>query len=270
MSARQEAPGHENRVAGRVRDTGPSAGTEQQVTGRDRALTDTDSGRRPQQVGDRREQILGAALAIADEQGLDAITMRAVATRIGVTAMALYPHVRSKDDLLDGLVGHLLAELSRPDPALPWRDRLRSLGRSAREVAHRHPTVVPLLFARPAVTPDAVLVVDAIYQALLDAGVPDSEVARVERMVSTFVLGYAISEAGGRFARNDWRERRAQLEGVDLPAHRKLITVLEAPWSSDAEFEADLDDLVKLVEDVASPERRTGRVQPGPDEFHRR
>jgi AcrR family transcriptional regulator len=217
-------------------------------------VADTDAASadgRQQEVAGRREQILDAALAIADEQGLDAITMRAVAARIGLTAMALYPHVRSKDDLLDGLVGRLLAELSRPDPAEPWRDRLRALGRSARELAHRHPTVVPLLFARPATTPDAVLVVDAIYQALLDAGVPDSEVARVERLVSTFVLGYAISEAGGRFAGRDWRERRALLEGVELPAHRKLANQLETPWSWDAEFETDLDDLVRLVENVA-------------------
>src|SRR5580692_8431174 len=102
-------------------------------------------GRRGQQVAGRRDQILDAALAMADEQGLDAVTMRAVAARIGVTAMALYPHVSSKDDLLDGLVDHLLAELSRPDPAQPWPDRLRALGRSAREVAHRHPAVAPLL-----------------------------------------------------------------------------------------------------------------------------
>ncbi len=203
-----------------------------------------------EQAAGRREQILGAALAIADEQGLDAVTMRAVAARIGVTAMALYPHVRSKDDLLDGLVGRLLAELSRPDPARPWRDRLRALARSARVIAHRHPAVVPLLFARPAITPDAVLVVDAIYQALLDAGVPDADVARIERMVSTFVLAYAISETGGRFAVGDPRERRALLEGIDLPAHRKLATQLETSWSWDAEFETDLDDLVRLVENV--------------------
>ena len=201
----------------------------------------------------RREQILGAALAIADEQGLDAVTMRAVAARIGVTAMALYPHVRSKDDLLDGLVGRLLAELSRPDPAEPWRDRLRALGRSARDLAHRHPAVVPLLFARPAVTPEAVLVVDAIYLALLDAGVPDAEVARVERLVSTFVLGYAISETSRRFAAGDPRERRALLEGTELPAHRKLADQLETATSWDAEFEADLDDLVRLVENAARP-----------------
>jgi AcrR family transcriptional regulator len=203
-------------------------------------------------VADRRQQILDAALAIADEQGLDAVTMRAVAARIGVTAMALYPHVRSKDDLVDGLVGRLLAELSLPDPAAaPWPDRLRTIGRSAREVASRHPAVVPLLFARPAVTPEAVLVVEAIYEALLDAGVPEGDVPRVERMVSTFVLGYAISEISGRFATRDPSVRRALLEGTDLPAHRKLGPLLETAWSRDAEFEADLDDLQKLIENAA-------------------
>jgi hypothetical protein len=96
-------------------------------------------------------------------------------------------------------------------------------------------------------------VVDAIYLALLDAGVPDREVARVERLVSTFVLGYAISETGGRFAMGTLsvRERRAQLAEADLPAHHRLAAELEAGWSWDAEFETDLDDLVRLVESVA-------------------
>jgi AcrR family transcriptional regulator len=201
---------------------------------------------------DRRRRILDAALAIADEQGLDAVTMRAVAARVGVTAMALYPHVGSKEDLLDGLVGRLLAELSLPDPAKPWPDRLREIARSARDTAHRHPAVMPLLFARPAVTPDAVRVVDAFYQALLDAGVPDREVARVERLVSTFVLGYVISETSGRFAAGDPRERRAKLAGVELPAHRRLVAQLEAAVSWEAEFETALDDLAELIENIAS------------------
>ncbi|HTX26581.1 MAG TPA: hypothetical protein VME19_06145 [Streptosporangiaceae bacterium] len=91
---------------------------------------------------------------------------------------------------------------------------------------------------------------------------PGSEVARVERMVSTFVLGYAICEAGGRFAGRDWRERRALLEGVDLPAHRKLANQLATPWSWDAEFEADLDDLVRLVENVAEHSQDSVRSAP--------
>jgi AcrR family transcriptional regulator len=201
---------------------------------------------------DRRQQILDAALAIADERGLDAVTMRAVAARVGVTAMALYPHVRSKEDLLDGLVGRLLSELVLPDPGKPWQDRLREHARSARATARRHPAVMPLLFARPAVTPDAVRVVDAIYQALLDAGVPDHEVARVERLVSTFVLGYIVSETSGRFAAGDPRERRALLADADLPAHRRLLTQLETRASWEAEFEAALDDLTELIEKIAS------------------
>jgi len=201
---------------------------------------------------DRRQQILDAALAIADERGLDAVTMRAVAARVGVTAMALYPHVTSKEDLLDGLVGRLLSELSLPDPAKPWGDRLREIAWSARETAHRHPAVMPLLFARPAVTPDGVRVVDAIYQALLDAGVPDREVARVERLVTTWLLGYVISETSGRFAFGDPRERRALLAGVDLPAHRRLATHLETAASWEKEFETALDDMEELIETIAS------------------
>ena len=75
--------------------------------------------------------------------------------------------------------------------------------------------------------------------------------ARVERMVSTFVLGYAISESGGRFAQDDSRERRARLEGTELSAHKKLATQLEASWSWNAEFETDMDDLIRLVENIA-------------------
>ena len=81
--------------------------------------------------------------------------------------------------------------------------------------------------------------VDAIYQALLDAGVPSDRVARLERMLSTFVLGYAVSEVGGRFSRGTLgtRERRGQLPGTELPAHHQLGSWLDAPWSWEAEFE---------------------------------
>jgi AcrR family transcriptional regulator len=212
---------------------------------------------------DRRREILDAALAIADEKGLEAVTMRAVAARIGVTAMALYPHVQSKDELLDGLLGRLLAEVSVPDPGKPWRDRLREFAHSAREAAHRHPAVVPLVFARPAMTRDAGVVIDAAYQALLDAGVQPDQVARVERMMSTFVLGYAISETGGRFAAAclDARQRRALDAPGSFPAMHRLGRLLDAPFSWDAEFEADLTDLITLIERLAQ------RPTPSPGDF---
>jgi AcrR family transcriptional regulator len=201
----------------------------------------------------RRQEILDAALALADEKGLAAVSMRAVAERTGVTPMALYPYVGSKAALLDGMVGRLLVDLTPDDAGPDWRQRLRALARAARGLAHRHPWAATLLFARPAVTAEAVIAVDAIYTALLDAGVPDEQVPRVERMISTLILGYAASEVGGRFGPGelDPRGRRGQLPEGALPAHARLAKWLDRPVDWNAEFEADIGEVLGLVEDIA-------------------
>ena len=203
---------------------------------------------------DRKQSILDAALALADEQGLAAVSMRAVAERAGITAMALYPYVGSKAELLDEMVGRLLTELL-PDaaPGQDWWQRLSALGRAARLLTHRHPWAASLLFSRPSVTPDAARVVDLLYQALLDAGVPAAQVPRLERLVSTFILGYAASEVGGRFdnAASAPRARRTPLPDRTLPAHEALARWLTRPVDWDAEFEAGLGDLRRLIEAAA-------------------
>ena len=155
-----------------------------------------------------RSVILRASLDVADERGLAAVTMQAVADRLGVTPMALYRHVAHKADLLDGVVESLLAEFELPDRHLPWRERLAALARTARDSAKRHPDVFPLLLQRRATTPVARRVPDAIFAALRDAGVPESQVPRAERLLSTFVMGFAVSEVTGRF-----RARAAEVDG---------------------------------------------------------
>src|SRR5262249_35464407 len=204
-----------------------------------------------------RETILDVALALADERGLAAVSMRAVAERVGVTPMALYPYVGSKGALLDGLVDRLLGELlpvALPLTAAPWPDRVRALGRGAREMARRHPAAFGLLFQRPAVTGDAVRMVDLIYRMLLDAGVPDTEVPRLERLLTTFCMGFALSELSGRFGDScdDPRDRRADAAPGSVPAHDRLPPILDAGTEWDAEYEADLDDLIALVARVAA------------------
>ncbi|GAB4058750.1 TetR/AcrR family transcriptional regulator [Catellatospora paridis] len=202
-----------------------------------------------QGVETRRREILTAALALADERGLDVLSMRAVATRVGVTPMALYPYVGNKDALLDGLVDLLLAELlPAAGTAGAWHERLRAIAHAGRALAHRHPTAYPLLLSRPAVTPDAVRLVDALYTALLDAGVPAAQVPRLERLVSTYVLGYAVGEITGRFAPVDPRRHaRAEAAGSQAPAHQELSGVLAQPPDWDAEFGAGLDDLMHVI-----------------------
>jgi AcrR family transcriptional regulator len=185
--------------------------------------------------------------------------MRAVAERTGVTPMALYPHVGSKAELLDGMVERLLSELVPPAAALAadgqdWRPRLRALAHAFRKLAHGHPWAATLLFSRPSVTPEAARVVDLVYTNLLAAGVPPPEVPRVERLVSTYMIGYVASEVGGRFGPGDVRLRRGRAGGIRakaLPGHAALARWLEPPVDWDAEFEADLDDLMRLVETAA-------------------
>ncbi len=156
---------------------------------------------RAAQIG--RAVILEAALAIADDQGLDAVTMHAVARRLQVTPMALYRHVASKAALLDGLVELLLTEFPLPAPDMPWDEFLAALAAGIRATARRHPGAFALLLSRPATTPAATGVRDAVHQALRQAGVPDTNIARTERLLSTAVLGFAVSEAGGRFRAHD-------------------------------------------------------------------
>jgi AcrR family transcriptional regulator len=150
-----------------------------------------------------REAVLAAALRLADEQGLDAVTMHAVARRLQVTPMALYRHVDDKNALLDGLVEMLLTEYPLPRAEGDWDERLTALADGIRDTARRHPAVFPLLLTRPAVTPSARVVRDAVQAALREGGLPEAEVARAERLISTAVLGFAASEASGRFRQHD-------------------------------------------------------------------
>jgi AcrR family transcriptional regulator len=149
-----------------------------------------------------RAAILDAAMRLADEDGLDAVTMHAVAQRLRVTPMALYRHMDNKQDLLDGLVERLLTSFPLPPAGGPWADRLTATARAIRSVARQHPTVFPLLLTRPAATPAARSVRDFVLTALAEAGLAEAAAARAERLISTTVLGFAASEATGRFAQH--------------------------------------------------------------------
>lgn len=173
-------------------------------------------------------------MAIADDSGLDGVSMRAVADRVGVTPMALYRHFASKQALLDGMLERVVTSLPQPPGA--WDQRLTALAYAYRQVSQRHPWSSPLLFSRPAITPDAIRVTEFIHEAIREAGVPEPQVARLERLVSTFVIGYAASEVLGRFA------------GRDLGA----------------EFEADLTDLKRLITQAGTPAPGEDEAPPRP------
>ena len=95
-----------------------------------------------------RAQILGAALELADRDGLEAVTMQRIARAIGAEPMSLYRHVRNKEDLLDGLVDLVFAEIELPSPEDPWKVAMRRRAVSVREALGRHPWAIGLMESR--------------------------------------------------------------------------------------------------------------------------
>lgn len=180
-------------------------------------------------MDDKRRLILDQALALVDERGLAAMSMRAVAERVGLTSMALYPYVGGKDALLDGLVDLLTLELGSTvgeDLAdIDWRRRLVALGRAVRSLAYAHPAAFPLLLNREVAGASASWLVAALRGVLHDAEVPADRIPRLARLICAFLLGYTTGEVTG-----------------GLPATEG------ERGNGAAEFEEDLQDLVRLVE----------------------
>jgi hypothetical protein len=162
--------------------------------------------------------------------------------------MALYPWVGGKYGLLDGMLERLLAELTPTLQGSAGADyRQSAAARAVRDLAKRHPSAFSLLLARPSATPDSLRQVDALYQALIESGVPPRHVPRIERLLSTFVLGYAASEVNGRFGPSSARGLRDRLDPDHYPGHAAIRERAGRAVDWDAEFEADLDDLEFLI-----------------------
>jgi AcrR family transcriptional regulator len=195
----------------------------------------------------RRDQIIEAALAVAQRRGLAAMSMRAVADHLGGSLMGLYRHVPTKEALLDELVGRLLAEIDLPDPDQPWQQRLHHLASQVYDLADRYPTLVPLLLTRAYIASSAVRIVEVTSAMLRDAGVSPAEVPRLERMVSTFLLGYATSASNHAF----WSDPTATKPPPELgsaPTKRRH----KGPDHWRGELDQDITDLTELLRMLAA------------------
>ena len=100
-----------------------------------------------------RERVLRAAVALADDAGIGAVSMRRLAQELGVVPMALYKHVANKDELLDGMVDVVIGQIDPPDPTLDWKDGVRQRVLTARRVVLRHPWARQAIESRTRRTP---------------------------------------------------------------------------------------------------------------------
>lgn len=143
-----------------------------------------------------------AALAIIDAEGLDALTMRRIAGELGVRAPSLYGYVANKDELLDSLVDELAAQVDIAGLlGGDWVEGLRGWARSYRAMLAEHPNLVPYLAHGPRQRAASLRQADTIHGALLAAGWPPRHATMVGASISYLVLGAAITQYAGGFAR---------------------------------------------------------------------
>jgi len=156
-----------------------------------------------------RSEVLDAAFELAQESGLGAVSLRRVADRLGVTPMALYRHVRDKDDLLDGLADLLYGELELPVPGAGWWDGFAAAARSTRKVLLAHPWAVPL-FGRPIAGPNGEALNDALRSSLRAAGFSARETEELHDQLASMVFALVAPELHGK------RNRAAFERGIEM------------------------------------------------------
>ena len=145
-----------------------------------------------------RERVLRAAMALADAEGLDALTMRRVGEQVGVEAMSLYKHVASKDDILDGILELVVLEMAFPSGA-GWRAALRARAASAREVLLRHRWAALLLESRITPSPARLRLNENVLRVLRTSGFSTELAYSAFLTLDSYIYGFTLQEVSWPF-----------------------------------------------------------------------
>jgi AcrR family transcriptional regulator len=139
--------------------------------------------------------VLQAAVALADETGIESLTMRKLGQALRVEAMSLYYHVANKEALLDGMVDLVFGEIEFPTSGADWKTAMRQRAISARAALRRHPWAVALMESRRTPGPANLRHHDAVLGCLRQAGFTVALTAHAYSLLDAYVYGFALQEA---------------------------------------------------------------------------
>ncbi len=142
-----------------------------------------------------RDRVLQQAVAIADADGLAALTIRALASGLDVKPMAIYHHVANKEEILDGIVDSVFSEIELPGPDDDWQTGMRRRAQSARAAMGRHTWAIALMETRTSPGPATLRHHNAVIGALRGAGFSIPMVAHAFALIDAFVYGFSLQEA---------------------------------------------------------------------------
>jgi TetR/AcrR family transcriptional regulator, tetracycline repressor protein len=168
-------------------------------------------------MGQRRDEVLKAAIDLLDDVGLDGITMRLLAGRLGVRASALYRHYPSKQALLDAMVAHLVTPpAGSAPPKGTWDEQLRAVAIGAREImlAHRDGARLIATFQNPG--PDAVAMFHTLVAGLTAEGWSTEKAATAVDTTLAYVNGFTMEEQARKLDNPKDRRDHYFREGLEL------------------------------------------------------
>jgi AcrR family transcriptional regulator len=205
--------------------------------------------------------VVAEALAVIAHDGIQALTMRRLAARLGVVPGALYHHVGNKQQLQDLVLDGVLAEVDvHTDPSLAWTEQLKILASRLRQALEAHPGVAGILKTRDPLGPHSLALAEAFLEPLQAAGFADREAGLAFFLLLDYTVGFAVS--GLATSVNEQRVRdpatRTQLHQFfrSLPSDRfpALVALGEQVWvdNRDERFTAGLDVLVNGLEHARS------------------
>lgn len=204
------------------------------------------------------ESIVEVSLRIADSEGLDALTIRRIASELGVGAMTLYGYVRGKDEILDAMADHVLGGIRIPDadPADPAAV-LRAAAAGFLAMMREHPSVVQLMTSRVTMSMHSMEGgMEGVLSRFLAAGLPPETAVRCYSFLITYALGFAGYQrprTWGRTDRPDSEELRRQRRHfyASLPATQFPSVVATAEHlvdlPADAQFEFGVECFISSV-----------------------
>jgi AcrR family transcriptional regulator len=141
-----------------------------------------------------RERILETALELADESGIESLSMRKLARTLGFEAMSLYNYVANKDDVIDGILDLVLEETHLPSSDAEWDAAIRSSAISVRDALRRHPWACTLLMSPGHIRPGRLRYMDGLLGRLREAGFDADSTYHAYHVLDGHIFGFSLWE----------------------------------------------------------------------------
>jgi AcrR family transcriptional regulator len=192
-----------------------------------------------------RERVLRAAIELADQGGLESLTMRKLGQQLGVEAMSLYNHVANKDDILDGIVDLVVGDIDVPPAGTHWKAAMRQRSISAHQVLLAHPWAAMLVMSRFNIGPGMTRYLDSTLGRLREGGFSIEEALDAWHTLDSHLYGFTLQELNLPFGVEETQNVSASVLG-QIPAEQypyvfEVITrIMQTGRDEDFEFGLDL------------------------------